>query len=85
MASMKLLVPLSSMILPGASVHKEKTYAPLSLIIDLSGGGQNASLAVYKRGESLRIGTLSLMYVGVRTSKVVSVFVVNDVTLPSCP
>jgi len=55
------------------TVHKEKTYAPLSLIIDLSGGSQNASLAVYKRGESLRIGTLSLMYVGVQMSKVVSV------------
>jgi len=50
------------------TVHIEKAYMPLSLIIDLGGGGRDASLAVYKRGnrnERLRFGTLLLMDVGI--------------------
>jgi hypothetical protein len=66
----------------------EKAYMPQSLMIDRGGGGRDASLAVYMRGdrnERLRIGTLVLMYVGIQMSKVVSVVIGEDVPVNASP
>jgi hypothetical protein len=70
------------------TVHMEKAYMPLSLMIDRGSSGRDASLAVYMRrdrNERLRFGTLPLMYVRIQLSKVVSVFVGEDVPVNASP
>jgi hypothetical protein len=50
------------------TVHKDKAYVPVTLIINISSDGKDAFFMVYKRGDrdkSLRIGTSPLLYFGV--------------------
>ena len=69
----------------------DKAYMWLALNINISGGSLEASLVDYKRSngdECLRIGALSLINVAMQASKVVYVFVGDNVpvnTFPSYP